>query len=184
MTVFVKIPQDRVGVLIGPGGETKRMLAERAGIRLDIDTNDNEVGIHNEAEGVDPVMFLKIQDIVRAIGRGFSPEHAMKLFSDDFYLEMLDFHDYVGKDKSHVRRVTARLIGSEGKTRRIIEEQTGCNLAIYGHTVAIIGDLDNISAAKQAVDMILSGAEHASVYRFLENQRRRSRRDQSELWKT
>lgn len=183
MTIFVRIPEDRVGVLIGPGGETKRMLAERSGIRIDIDSGSNEVGLHNEAEGVDPVMLLKLQDIVRAIGRGFSPEHAMRLFSDDFYLELLDFHDYVGKDKSHVRRVTARLIGSEGKTRRIIEEQTGCNLAIYGHTVGIIGDLENIGPAKQAVDMILSGAEHASVYRFLENQRRRNKRDQSQLWK-
>ncbi len=183
MTVFLRIPQDRIGVLIGPGGETKRALMERSGIRIDVDSNDNEVGIHNETEGIDPVMLLKLQDVVRAIGRGFSPDHASKLFSDDYYLELLDFHDYVGKDKSHVRRVTARLIGSEGKTRRIIEEQTGCLLAIYGHTVGIVGDLENISAAKQAVDMILSGAEHASVYRFLENQRRRSRRDQTELWK-
>jgi ribosomal RNA assembly protein len=183
MTVFVRIPQDRVGVLIGPGGETKRRLAERSGIAIEIDSKGNEVAIHNEAEGVDPVMLLKVQDVVRAIGRGFSPDHAQKLFSDEYYLELLDFHDYVGKDKGHVRRVTARLIGSEGKTRRIIEEQTGCDLAIYGHTVGIIGDLETIGAAKQAVDMILSGAEHASVYRFLENQRRRNKRDQSELWK-
>ncbi|MEK6985968.1 MAG: KH domain-containing protein [Candidatus Thermoplasmatota archaeon] len=183
MTTFIRIPQDRIGALIGPGGETKRLLSTRAGITIEVDSTGNEVALHNEVEGVDPIMLLKLQDVVRAIGRGFSPEHAMKLFSDDYYLEMLDFHDYVGKDKSHVRRVTARLIGSEGKTRRIIEEQTTCDLAIYGHTVGIIGDLENIGPAKQAVDMILSGAEHASVYRFLENQRRRNKRDQSELWK-
>jgi len=37
--------------------------------------------------------------------------------------------------------------------------------------------------ATQAVDMILSGAEHASVYRFLENQRRRAKQADSTLWK-
>lgn len=182
MTTFIRIPQDRVGVLIGPGGETRRMLTQRSGLRIEVDSGQNEVAIHDQAEGADPIMVLKVRDVVRAIGRGFSPEHAMRLFSDDCYFELLDFHDYVGKHKGHIRRVTARLIGSEGKTRRIIEEQTGCDLAIYGHTVGIIGDLEDLGNAKQAVDMILRGAEHASVYRFLENQRRKARRQDMQLW--
>ena len=178
MTIYIRIPKERVGVVIGPHGEVRRMLAERSGVPIEVDSNDNEVRIHDEAEQADPLMVLKLQDVVRAIARGFSPEHATRLFSDDYYLELLDIHDYTGKNKSHVRRVTARLIGSEGKTRRIIEEQTGCDLAIYGHTVGIIGDVESIGHATQAVDMILSGAEHASVYRFLENQRRRARRSE------
>ncbi len=180
--IYLRVPADRIGAIIGPGGETRRMLMQRSGIMMDVDSEQNEVALHDEAPGADPVMFLKMRDIVKAIGRGFSPEHAMRLFSDDCYFELLDFHDYVGKHKGHVRRVTARLIGSEGKTRRIIEEQTACDLAIYGHTVGIIGDLEDLANAKQAVDMILRGAEHASVYRFLENARRRARRANAEAW--
>ncbi len=180
--IYLRVPTDRMGAIIGPGGETRRMLMERSGIVMDIDSEQNEVALHDEAAGADPVMLLKLRDIVKAIARGFSPEHAMRLFSDDCYFELLDFHDYVGKHKGHVRRVTARLIGSEGKTRRIIEEQTQCDLAIYGHTVGIIGDLEDLANAKQAVDMILRGAEHASVYRFLENARRRARRANAEAW--
>lgn len=179
---YIRVPADRVGVIIGPGGETRRMLIERSGIQFDVDSSENEVALHDEVAGADPVMALKLRDIVKAIARGFSPEHAMRLFSDDAYFELLDVHDYVGKNKSRMRQVTARLIGSEGKTRRIIEEQTGCDLAIYGHTVGIIGELDNVAAAKQAVDMLMSGAEHASVYRFLENMRRKARKAGAELW--
>ncbi|MCA1819341.1 MAG: KH domain-containing protein [Thermoplasmatota archaeon] len=182
MTTFIRIPQDRVGVVIGPQGDTRRTLIQRSGIQIEVDSDQNEVAIHDEAEGVDPVMVLKVKDVVRALARGFSPEHAMRLFSDDCYFELLDFHDYVGKHKGHVRRVASRLIGSEGKTRRIIEEQTDCDLAIYGHTVGIIGDLEDLGNAKQAVDMILRGAEHASVYRFLENQRRKAKRANAEMW--
>lgn len=182
MTTFIRIPQDRVGVVIGPGGETRKMLTERSGIRIEVDSGLNEVAIHDHVEGVDPVMVLKVKDVIRALARGFSPEHAMRLFSDDCYFELLDFHDYVSKHKSHVRRVASRLIGAEGKTRRIIEEQTECDLAIYGHTVGIIGELEAIGNAKQAVDMILSGAEHASVYRFLEAQRRKAKRTNAEMW--
>jgi len=182
MTTFIRIPQDRVGVVIGPQGETRRILSERSGIAIEVDSNANEVAIHDQAAGVDPVMVLKVKDVIRALARGFSPEHAMRLFSDDCYFELLDFHDYVGKSKGHVRRVASRIIGAEGKTRRIIEEATDCDLAIYGHTVGIIGDLEDLSNAKQAVDMILRGAEHASVYRFLENQRRKAKRANAELW--
>lgn len=180
--IYVRIPRDRVGVLIGPKGKTKRQLEKASGLRFDVDSDQNEVILHDEVEGTDPLMVLKMQDIVRAVGRGFSPEHAMRLFSDDAYLEILDIHDFVGKHKQHVRRVAARIIGAEGKTRRIIEEQTACDLAIYGHTVAIIGDMEQMPTALQAVEMILRGSEHASMYRYLENKRRDARRASTELW--
>lgn len=180
--MILRVPKDRIGVLIGPHGETRRLLEERSGIRMDVDSDQNEVVLHVEAEGTDPVMAMKTQDVTRAIARGFSPERALRLFSDDAYLEILDIHDYVGKGKNHVQRVKARVIGREGKTRRILEEQTGCDIAVYGHTVGVIGDIEGIAPAKQALDMLLRGSEHASVYRFLENKRRKARRDARELW--
>ncbi len=180
--IYVRIPKDRIAVVIGEKGKTKKLLERRSGIKLSIDTDQNEVTIHDEKDDVDPLMVMKMQDIVKALGRGFSPDHAMRLFSDDVYFELLDIHDFVGKHKNHVRRVAARVIGSEGKTRRIIEEQTGCDLAIYGHTVAVVGPLESIGDAKHALEMLLRGAEHASVYRFLEKKRRDQRRASQELW--
>lgn len=181
--ITIRIPADRIGVVIGPHGATRKMLSERSGLPISVDSEANEVSFDDKAEGADPLMVLKMRDIIRALGRGFSPEHAMRLFSDDAYFELLDIHDYAGKNKARVRQVTARLIGSEGKTRRIIEEQTHCDLAIYGHTVGIIGELEELAAATKAIDMLLSGAEHASVYGFLESQRRKAKKADSDLWK-
>ena len=181
--ITIRIPQDRVGVVIGPHGATRKMLAERSGLPIEVDSEANEVSFDDKAPGADPLMVLKMRDIIRALGRGFSPEHAMRLFSDDVYFELLDIHEYTGKNKARVRQVTARIVGSEGKTRRIIEEQTGCDLAIYGHTVGIVGEIEQLANAKKACDMILRGAEHASVYGFLEGQRRKIKRADSELWK-
>ena len=181
--ITLRIPADRIGVVIGPHGATRKLLAERSGLPITVDSESNEVSFDDKAEGADPLMVLKMRDVVRALGRGFSPEHAMRLFSDDAYFELLDIHDYAGKNKGRVRQVTARLIGSEGKTRRIIEEQTRCDLAIYGHTVGIIGELEDLAVATRAVDMLLGGAEHASVYSFLESQRRKAKKADSALWK-
>ena len=116
---------------------------------------------------------------MKAIARGFSPDRAFKRFSDDYYFQLFDMADYVGKDRIDIQRLASRVIGSEGKTRRIIEDLTGCLLSVYGHTVAIIGDAESLETAKTAVDMLLSGAEHAGVYRFLENKRREFKRSRA-----
>lgn len=171
---YVRIPQERVGVIIGPGGETKLQLERLTGIKTRVDSEAGEVWIDDQNPR-DPIMPLKAEEIVRAIARGFSPDHAFKLLNEDYYLYVFDIHDYVGKDKEDVRRVSARVIGSEGKTRRIIEDLSGALLSVYGHTVAVIGDLGAMEIAKRACDMILSGSEHAAVYRFLEGQRRKSK---------
>ena len=68
-------------------------------------------------------------------------------------------------------QVRARLIGTRGKTRRIIEELTGVDVSVSGHTVAMIGGAFEMAIAREAVFMLLRGSEHRTVYRFLERKR-------------
>jgi ribosomal RNA assembly protein len=180
--IYVRIPKDRIAVVIGEKGRTRKLIERRSKLSMEVDSENNEVAIHDEKASADPLMVMKAQDIVKAIGRGFSPDHAMRLFSDDIYFELIDIHEFVGKQKNHVRRVSARLIGAEGKTRRVVEDQTGCDIAIHGHTVGIIGPIESLHDAKQAVEMLLRGSEHASVYRFLERKRREVRKAAQTLW--
>jgi ribosomal RNA assembly protein len=170
----IRIPQDRVGTLIGAKGETKKMLQKISGIKLDIDT-EGEVIIHDEAEGADPLMALKILDVVKAVGRGFSPEKACRLFDDDEYLEIVDLKEFVGDKSNQLARIRGRLIGKDGKTRAIIEDLTKCNMTIYGNTVSLIGSSISLPVAKHAIELILNGSEHSTVYHYLENQRPRLR---------
>jgi ribosomal RNA assembly protein len=171
--LFVRIPRERVGVLIGPEGKTKKMIEDSTGVKLDIDSNMGEVTIvPREEEVAKGHVGLTARDIVKAIARGFSPERAMALKSDDMYFTLMDIRDYVGKSTKHIKRVRGRLIGTNGKTRRIIEELSGAEMSVYGNTVGLIGDLLSMDASKRAVVMILEGSEHAAVYKFLEGQRR------------
>ena len=39
----IRVPQDRVGAIIGPKGNTKRMIQKISGIKIDIDTEEGEV---------------------------------------------------------------------------------------------------------------------------------------------
>ena len=162
---LVRIPKDRVGALIGEGGETKELIERRAGVRLDIDS-EGEVNIRDNPN--DPLAALKVMDLVKAIGRGFAPHRAMRLLDEDEYLEIVEIGDFVGKKSDKLSRMRSRLIGTNGKTRRIIEDLTGANVSIYGSTVALIGNSVQLPVAKKAVEMILRSSEHATVIPVLE----------------
>lgn len=174
MTRTVRIPLDRVGVLIGPGGGVKAQIERRALVRLKIDSESGAVEIVEKAK-TNPLKALQAEDVVRAIGRGFSPDHAQALFSDQMYLAVIEIREYTGNRSERQRQIRGRVIGEKGKTRKMLEDLTGCNLAIMGNTVSIIGELENVDGAKRAVDMLLAGSEHSTVYSFLERKRRQSR---------
>ena len=57
----------------------------------------------------------------------------------------------------------------------MIEEHSGAEIAIYGSTVVIIGDEEALPLAGQAIERLLQGAEHSSVLKHLETQRRKKR---------
>jgi ribosomal RNA assembly protein len=64
--------------------------------------------------------------------------------------------------------IKSRLIGTKGKTRRMIENFSGCSVSVYGKTVSIIGKYDQLRIAREAIDMIIRGAKHSKVYGFLQ----------------
>jgi len=173
---YVKVPKERIAVLIGKDGRIMSMVKRATGgVRMEVDSETGEVNIDGE-DAQDPTMVLKAADFVKAVGRGFSPERAMKLFDDDYYFQLYDIRDYCGKNPKQVRRLRSRIIGTDGKTRRIIEDISGCELSIYGNTVGVIGSFEAMPMATTAVDMVLSGSEHSSVYKFLEGKRRDMKR--------
>ncbi len=165
---YLKIPVERIGVLIGKNGETKERIEKRTGLELSIDSKEGEVSINDEE--CDPLKILLTKNIIKAIGRGFSPENAFLLFNDDMDFFVFDIHDFVGKKPSHVKRVKGRVIGKKGKTKRIMEELTGSKISVFGHTISIISSVINMNIVKKSILMILNGSKHSAVYHFLEKQ--------------
>ena len=96
---YLKIPIERVAVLIGHNGETKKDLEEKSGFKINIDSKLGEVVI-DDHEVEDPLMVIKIENIVKAIGRGFSPQNALRLIDDDADFFVFNLYDYVGKKES------------------------------------------------------------------------------------
>jgi ribosomal RNA assembly protein len=177
------IPKDRVGVLVGLGGVVKSTIEERLFVDLKIDSPSGAVEIGVKPNAPDPSGALQAKDIVLAIGRGFSPERAFRLFSEETTLDIIDLHDFFGKNEAEIRRVDGRIIGREGKTRRIFEELTGAAISVSGHTVSIIGSYEAVSMAKDALEKLIKGRQHGTVYKFLRRRRQEIKKEKAlALW--
>ncbi|ASJ11219.1 RNA-processing protein [Thermococcus sp. P6] len=170
---FVRVPKNRVAVVIGKDGRTKREIEERTKTKVEVDSETGEVFITSTEDTDDPLAVWKARDVVMAIGRGFSPQRAFRLFNEGEVLEVINLPDIIiGNDKNALPRVRGRIIGRKGRTREIIEEMSGADVSVYGKTVAIIGNPVQVEVAKTAIEKLVRGSPHGAVYRYLERRKK------------
>jgi ribosomal RNA assembly protein len=151
----------------------KKTIEEATNSKIFVDSKEGDIKIH----GSDSLGLFSGREIIKAVGRGFSPEVALRILKPDYSFELLALSDYVGKSKKTAARLKARVIGTEGKTRKTIEDLTETNLSIYGKTIGIIGEIEHVMLARRAVETLLAGATHASVYKWLEKKKKELERN-------
>jgi ribosomal RNA assembly protein len=159
---IVKIPAERIKIL----KDGIKQIEKKAKVKLSID----EEGIVIEGEPYDEWRAI---DIVRAIGRGFPVHSSLKLLSDEYVLKIINLKEIFPRENQR-RRYLARIIGTKGKVKKKIEQLTGAELCIYGSTVSIIGRLEEASLAEKAVNLIIKGLSHSSVYFIIQKEKMRS----------
>ena len=167
-TYDIKIPHERVAVLIGKDGTIKKRLEQETKTSLDVDSKEGNVSVTGE----DALTLYTAREIISAVGRGFNPEVALRLLKSDYAFELIQLADYA-RNKNDEKRLKGRVIGQEGKSRRLVEELTSTDVTVYGKTIGIIGEAYNVSIARRAVVSLLNGSTHAKVYKWLEQQRKK-----------
>ncbi|ABN70203.1 KH, type 1, domain protein [Staphylothermus marinus F1] len=182
--LYEKVPPDRIGVLIGHEGKIKEELMRRTRTIITIDSTTGTVIIEPASPTTTALELMKARDVVRAIAYGFSPERAFRLLDEDQVLLVIDLKQYVGDRPNHLQRVKGRIIGEGGKARRIIEEMTGTYISVYKNYVAIIGDFESANIAKTAIELLIEGRRHSTVYRYIERETfLEKRKKMRQLWK-
>jgi ribosomal RNA assembly protein len=159
MIDFIAIPEERLR-LLRKIKEERKNLENLTAARI---TLNEDVGIECD----DPIMRMRIKEVLKAFGRGFSLDDALNLLDDEYYLEIINLKDFAGKSEKRIEVLKGIVIGSEGKSKNLIEKYTETKIAIYGKTISIIGRWEGITKAGKAIEMFLNGSSHNSVYRFL-----------------
>lgn len=179
---FIKVPGERIGVLIGRKGTVIDRIKQECRVNVEIESESGNVRVGYDSRSLIAGNPFKALEIISAIARGFSPERAFKLLNEDFVFQLLDIRDYVGNSQSSMNRLRGRIIGERGKSRRTIEELSGADVSVYGHTVGFIGIFEAIKVAVEAIILLSRGSSHRSVYAMLQNYRRKLKQEKMSLW--
>ncbi|MFH1784826.1 MAG: KH domain-containing protein [Candidatus Micrarchaeota archaeon] len=160
MDEIIKIPHERIRIFLGKDGSIKKRLEKKCKVKFTIDS-EGDVQILG-----DPTDIFFARDIVKAIGRGFTPEEALHLLKHDYGLYLVQLKDYAHTEKAIIR-LKGRIIGEKGKIKNQIQDATDSYISIYGNTIGIIAKIDTMEYAKEAVGMLINGARHTSVLGYL-----------------
>ena len=139
MILTVCIPEERKAVLIGRKGKIKKFIEKQTNTKIIINNNVEIKGSYAEK-------IYKAMEIVKAIGRGFSPETAFNLLDDENQLNIITLKS---ETKKTITRLMARVIGRNGSAKKKIEMFTDSHISVFGKTVAIISKWDKLDVASK-----------------------------------
>ena len=137
---------------------------------LQVKLNISDEGIEIESKKDDAYSEYLAENMIEALQYGFRFEQALKLKNEDFMIEKINLKKHVRP--SRLKTVVGRIIGEKGRTKEIIMEMTGCDIAIHDYNIAIIGETDDVGIALQAIRSLIHGSPHSSVYAYLERSRK------------
>jgi len=141
----------------------RKSLEKSLNVKITVENDIAEI----EGEGYEEYIALHVID---ALNFGFEFNAAMQLKHEDYMLEKINLKKLARP--SRLATIKGRIIGLKGKTKSLISELSGCDLAVKDSTVAIIGNTEDVDVAKKAVTSLIQGSPHSSVYAFLEKSRK------------
>jgi ribosomal RNA assembly protein len=164
MIDYIAIPEERLEIL-RKATKWREQFEKFSDVKIDV---NDEIKI----EGDDAITLLRVKDVFRAFGRGFEFNDALNLLDEEYTIEVVDVKGFAGKSRERQIELKGRVIGTAGRTKKMIEKYSGAKIAIYGKTISVVGKWEEVQIAKEAIGMFLNGAMHTTVYRFLESKRR------------
>ncbi|MEM0468579.1 MAG: KH domain-containing protein [Pyrobaculum sp.] len=146
-----------------------KLVNEKYGAKVEIDEKDLSIKIIPHQVTIDEL--LKLREMARAVALGFSPEQALQLENEEYVLTVIELKEYTEKP-NHLRRIKGRIIGEGGRAKHMIENLAEVSIVVGDHYVAILGKLEDVEVAKRAIEMLIEGKKHSTVYRYIQDIKR------------
>ena len=150
----------------------RKVLQNKKRLEQELEVKITNQGKNLFIDGEPDKEFLALQ-IIEAINVGFSVEKTLNLKQEDIILQTLHIKDKT--KRNDLERVRARIIGTQGKTLKTLNNITNCEFSLSDNEVGIIGDTENIEDARQAVISIIQGSKQSKVYTRAEKLRKKRR---------
>jgi len=166
---LVALPKKTLNLLAKNNAKELREVERTAGIKIRLTDEGAEIEAGPDNAGRE----WEAEQVLLALEAGFPAKQALKLLREDYFMEKIDLRQAFRGNEAQVTRYKARVIGTEGKAKKKIEEITGAFIAVSDESIAVIGKFEELRNAKEAVMRLLEGAPHANVFHFLERKKQR-----------
>ncbi len=157
---IIAIPANRMPVFRRDGGRFLDKIEDEC--RVEASLKNGELHFNGDAGDE-----WTAEQVAKAVVLGFKPRQAFKLLKDDYFLEEVDLKD-VARNEKELQRFKSRVIGSEGKAKKTLQELSGAWLNISRSTVAFLGKYEDVQLAREGIQKIVEGKSHSTVYSYLE----------------
>ena len=132
--------------------------------RLDVKIANRGKEIFINGNAVDEYLAEKV---LQALSFGFPMKFALLIRDEeDYEFEILNIKDFT--KRKDLKRVRARIIGSNGKTLKNLCQLTKCFFELKDNNIGIIGNANYIKNAMDSIIYLIHGTKQANVYAFLE----------------
>jgi|AntRauMinimDraft_3_1070383.scaffolds.fasta_scaffold01676_5 ribosomal RNA assembly protein len=159
--MYVNVPDDRFNLL---KNKMKDKLEYETGADISIDDEVKTVNIKHS----NSIKELDTKLIIEAISMGFSLPVALQLIRNPVSrFEKIDIRELTKHDREFDRQM-GRIIGKDGRTKELISELTETNIVIKRDIVGVLGSLDDVMKARDAILQLIDGTPHSRVYNDLE----------------
>jgi len=112
-------------------------------------------------------------EVMEALDLGFSAERALLLKNPDILLQIINIKNIT--KKHNLEAIRARIIGTNGRTLKTVNNLTNCFISLKDNQIGIIGDNEYIEEAVQAMTSLVRGSKQGHVYGRLEREKKKKR---------
>ncbi|MBI2630006.1 hypothetical protein HYW76_02805 [Candidatus Pacearchaeota archaeon] len=111
------------------------------------------------------------EKVFEALDRNFPINVSLLLLDEDFILEDILIKEIT--KKKNIPIIRARIIGTEGKTLKVLGELSNSYVTLNDNTVSVIAPSENIKEITNAIISLINGSKQAKVYAYLEKNRKK-----------
>ncbi|WVQ86252.1 pre-rRNA-processing protein PNO1 [Cryptococcus sp. DSM 104549] len=143
-------------------------LVEMLGLQVKMNPSRKAVELKTSAHTVDSGAIQKGADFIKAYALGFDVNDALALLRlDDLYLDSFEIKDVKTLHGDHLSRAIGRIAGEGGKVKFSIENASRTRIVLADTHIHILGSVQNIKIARDAVVSLILGSPPGKVYAHL-----------------
>lgn len=158
--------------------DLKKVLRDKKRLERELKIRISNRGQNIFINGNPEEEFIAIE-VLKAINLGFSVSSALSLNQEGVILQIVNIKELT--KRNDLKRIRARIIGTHGKTLKILKDLTSCNLSLHNNQIGIIGDAEEIEDAIIALTSLIQGSKHGNVYSRLEKVGKKKRLESRNL---